>query len=337
MTVRLLSCEGMADSVTTVLADELAQRTATWPRDAGIVAAAQTGERTGACTIGSITAAGEPPAVDTLYRIASISKVFTALALAVAVRRGEVRLDQPANRYLPDPIRLPHHHDRPILVEHLATHTAALPRDHLGPDSVDGLAATLARIELSGPPGRHHLYSNLGVAVLGQLLAHVAGSDYATLITDRICRPLRLPDTALTISPQQTERLAQGRELDGRPAAVPTIHLGAPSGGLYSTATDLLRFLQLHLGRLQHDELSAAAAFALGPRFTSPDGPELGLCWHRSPLPTGVTSIWHNGGLRGFHSYAALVPAADTTLVVLANHDIDLETAATGMLSRLTG
>src|SRR5439155_1095443 len=78
-----------------------------WPRDAGVIAAASVGGVTAHRAVGTIDDAGTGPDLGTLYRIASISKVFTALALAIAVRRGEVDLDAPADDYLPAAVRLP--------------------------------------------------------------------------------------------------------------------------------------------------------------------------------------------------------------------------------------
>ncbi|WP_239077067.1 serine hydrolase domain-containing protein [Actinocatenispora rupis] len=319
-----------------MLRQELDRSRNSWPRGVGVIAAAQVGDRVSHAVVGTVNDAGDHPTPDTVFRIASISKVFTALALAVAVKRGEVGLDEPAEIYLPGAFRLPRYDGRPIFVVDLATHTSGLPRDHTGTDSLDGLAATLARTTLASPPGQFHRYSNMGVALLGLLLSHAANTSYETLIADRICRPLQLGDTTLAPTQSQTRRLAQGHDPDGQPAVVPTIHVGAPSGGLYSTATDLLRFLRLHLGQVPHAELAPAAAVALAPRFSTPDAHTLGLCWHHTQLPNHATSIWHNGGLPGFHSYAALVPGADTALVVLANQDTDLESTATTILTRLT-
>src|SRR5215510_9799699 len=105
------------DELGTVLREELARSRPGWPRGAGVIAAASRNGVTAHHAVGTIDDAGTGPDPGTLYRIASISKVFTALALASAVRRGEVELDQPAEGYLPDGFRLPRDGGRPILVE----------------------------------------------------------------------------------------------------------------------------------------------------------------------------------------------------------------------------
>ncbi|MGC1520781.1 MAG: serine hydrolase, partial [Steroidobacteraceae bacterium] len=135
---------------------------------------------------------------DTVFEIGSITKVFTSLLLADMVQRGEVKLDDPIAKYLPASAKVPERNGHSITLVDLATHTSALPRmpanfrpkDPANPyaDYTDEqLYAFLSSYELIRDVGAKYEYSNLGFGLLGQGLAHRAGTDYETLVETRIC------------------------------------------------------------------------------------------------------------------------------------------------------
>lgn len=162
---------------------------------------------------GSTGSGGTKPDDRTIFRLASVSKVFTGTALAVAVTRGEIALDSPVIG--------------PITYRHLATHTSGLPRGDV----------TLLQA-LQAVPGRFE-YSNVGVSALGALL----GPDYEEVIRERI----GLPDITTMLDVEQLGRLAPGHDADRNPVVTPTYPDGAASGGLYGTVADLLEFLRQYL------------------------------------------------------------------------------------------
>ncbi len=189
---------------------------------------------------------------DTLFGIGSITKVFTALLLQDMIERGEMKLDDPVQEYLPAAVKVPTWQGKPITLLHLATHTSGLPRD-----CEEELCSFLSKCKLAQAPGLKWAYSNVGMGLLGRAIACKAGKDYETLVIERICRPLGMDCTRLHLSPEQQARLATGYVMVGhrrRSAAVPGRHTdpNVPSltgyGGLRSTANDLLKFISAYSG-----------------------------------------------------------------------------------------
>jgi serine-type D-Ala-D-Ala carboxypeptidase/endopeptidase len=162
---------------------------------------------------------------DTLFEIGSITKVFTALLAADMAERGEIRLDDPIAKYLAPDIKLPVRAGRQITFVDLATHTSGLPRmpenfrpkDPANPFAdytSQQLYAFLSTYELPRDIGIKFEYSNLGFGLLGQVLAHRAGMDYEQLVLTRICRPLGMDSTRITLSASLAQRFAAGHDPD---------------------------------------------------------------------------------------------------------------------------
>jgi D-alanyl-D-alanine-carboxypeptidase/D-alanyl-D-alanine-endopeptidase len=278
----------------------------------------------------------------TIFQVGSVTKVFTALLLADMAERGEVRLSDPAARYLPGARDAAD----PVTLADLATHTSGLPRlpgglfwsARLSPrDPYARYPASwfrhAARGALrTGSGGSPYAYSNFGYGLLGYLLAQAAGSDYETLVTTRVCGPLGLADTTFGVPGPSRDRKAQGHQ-GGRP--VPDWRMGAlaGAGALYSTAADLARFLQACLAAATPDgparddpapdspapdsPLASAIRATLTPRQPIPGG-EIGLAWHHTRRGDH-SIIWHNGMTGGFSAMIAFDPDRGLGAAALAN------------------
>lgn len=271
----------------------------------------------------------------TIFQIGSVTKVFTALLLADMAERGEVNLSDPAASYLPGPAR-----NGPALAD-LATHTSGLPRlprgllrsarlhprDPYARYPSARLVRDAGRALPAGSPGSPYAYSNFGFGLLGYLLGQAAGTPYEDLATTRICDPLGLPDTTFEVPGSSQDRKARGHQR-GRP--VPDWRPGAlaGAGGLYSTATDLARFLQTCLAAAagngsaqdspaREGPLTSAIRATLTPRLPIPGG-EIGLAWHHT-RQGNRTIIWHNGMTGGFSAMIAIDPARGLGVAALAN------------------
>jgi len=155
---------------------------------------------------------GDSRALDgnTVFEIGSVTKVFTSLLLADMVQRGEVKLDDPVAKYLPANVKMPDRNGKAITLIDLATHTSGLPplpanfnpKDPTNPYadySVDQLYQFLSSYQLTRDIGSQYQYSNLGGGLLGHVLARRAGTDYETLVRSRICDPLGMKDTRITL------------------------------------------------------------------------------------------------------------------------------------------
>jgi hypothetical protein len=176
----------------------------------------------------------------------------------------------------------------------------------------------LSTYQLTRDIGSKYEYSNLGVGLLGQALARRAGLDFETLVHTRICMPLGMKSTGITLSPDMKARLAVGHNGNLAPVAnwdLPTL---AGAGALRSDADDMLSFLGAHLG-LTPTKLGPAMAAMLAPRTpTGMPGVSIALGWH--VLETdGAELIWHNGGTGGYRSFLGFNPKTHTGVVVLSN------------------
>jgi serine-type D-Ala-D-Ala carboxypeptidase/endopeptidase len=161
---------------------------------------------------------------DTVFEIGSITKVLTALILADMVERGEVAMTDPVANYLPASVKVPEFQGKPITLLDLATYTSGLPNmpdnfalsprdpnfwiNPFADYTVDRLYAFLSGHALQYEPGTHYEYANLGFGLLGHALARRAGKSYEALLVERICGPLGLRSTRITLKEDMRSRLA---------------------------------------------------------------------------------------------------------------------------------
>lgn len=259
---------------------------------------------------------------DTVFQIGSVTKVFTGLLLADMVQRGEVKVDDPASKYLPSSVRMPER-GRPITLIDLSKHWSGLPSmptnfsldarpNPVEAYSVERLYQFLSTHELAREPGKQE-YSNLGVALLGRLLARHAGMEYEDLLKQRVIVPLGLKSTSITLNADQRQRLAPGHDRFLKPVETWEMKAMPASGSLRSTANDLLQFLAFNLG-VQESQLQSAMLFQRTP------GRSLG--WGRSTLG-GEEVYGHEGGKEGYRSAVIFNPRTKTGVVVLTNARTD--------------
>jgi CubicO group peptidase (beta-lactamase class C family) len=245
------------------------------------------------------------------------------------VAKGEVALDDPAEKYLPAGAKMPERGGRKITLKDLSTHMSGLPRlpDNMPcGDSGDPYAdytealllEFLGRYQLPRDIGSVAEYSNLGVGLLGYLLGRAAGSDYETLLRERITGPLGMADTSITLSPGQQARFAPGHDEYMRPAKPWHLPALMGAGGIRSTASDMLKFAAAVLD--PQSPIAPAIKIALSePLKTNSPRVEQALGWQVLHPEPGREVLMHNGGTGGYRSALVLEPAKGTAAVVLAN------------------
>lgn len=266
---------------------------------------------------------------DTLFEIGSITKVFTSLLLSDMVGRGEVALDDPISKFLPPGVTAPQRNGREITLADLATHTSGLPRmptnfapaDAENPYAdytVDRLWSFLSGYQLTRDVGASYEYSNVGVALLGQLLARREGVDYETLLNRRIIGPLGLRSTMFALPRQMKVRLATGHTADLAPTVDWDLNAFAPAGGLKSSANDLLTLLGEELG-FESTPLAPAMKAQLAVRrpIIASRG-QTALAWQILSTSRGEV-VWHNGETGGYRTFIGFDPKAKVGVVVLTN------------------
>jgi serine-type D-Ala-D-Ala carboxypeptidase/endopeptidase len=266
---------------------------------------------------------------DTVFEIGSITKVFTALLLADMIVRGEVAADDPVAKYLPDDVRVPYFQETPITLRDLATYNSGLPRmpanfapkDPKNPYvdySVAQLYDFVSNYKLRFRPGTHYEYANLGFGLLGHALALRAGMSYEDLVISRICAPLGMESTRITLSASMKARLARGHDATLEPTAnwdIPTL---AGAGALRSTANDLLKFLEMCLGN-RPSPLAPAMAMTLGERHpTERKRVEVALGWFVSTSYKDEI-VWKDGGTGGYASFIGYSTKSRRASILLSN------------------
>ena len=263
---------------------------------------------------------------ESLFEIGSITKTFTGLLLARMAVEGKVDLRDAARDFFPPSVAGPSH-GLDITLLDLATHHSGLPRmpDNGGPGyqretytnySESDLYDYIKRHGLEKPADPKYLYSNLGFAILGTALANRAQTGYAKLLESEITRPLGMPDTVISLSPELRSRLMQG--YDGQRLPTPPWDLSgayAGAGGLHSTAADMLTYLEAQL-HPERSPLRAALVESQRLRASTAGDVSVALAWSYDPA-TGVYG--HFGGTGGFTTYAGFNPRRDFADVILMN------------------
>jgi D-alanyl-D-alanine carboxypeptidase len=299
----------------------------------------------------------EVPTNDTAYRIGSITKQFTALAMLQLVEQGKMRLTDPLEKYVPEIKQVQKKFDGtpPITLLQVATMHSGLSREpgcashSVGPLSswqkivVDCLPQTTYANE----PGTTYLYSNIGYASLGLAIERAGGKPFTDQVTERILKPLGMKRSAFEPNDAIKHDLAHGyrrrdnkpdrsgpdRELEGRGYRV-------PNGALFSTINDLAKFVAWELGEGPEGILPKAMqdanygrAFFSNPTMTSGYG--VGFMISRRGE---IVMLGHGGSTAGYHASAMVHRSSKLGVVVLRNCDscpVDAGPVATRFLDRL--
>jgi len=284
---------------------------------------------------------------DAIFEIGSITKTFTAILLADMVARGEVALDDPISKYLPKSVKTPVVNGKEITLEQLSRHTSGLPRlpSNMKPKdpgnpyadyTVAQLYEFLNGYKTTRPFGVTTEYSNLGVGLLGHILALRAGTDYETLVRSRILAPLKMNSTAIKLTPAMREKMTTGHY---QTVAVPYWDLPtlAGAGALRSSTNDMLKYLAANMGfksglASTADVTTLLAAMQRTQRNTT-DTPDMGygLGWSlNSSFDKKI--IVHGGGTGGFMTFVAFEPQRKRGVVVLSNSNSDISDIALHLL-----
>jgi CubicO group peptidase (beta-lactamase class C family) len=292
-----------------------------------------------------------PARQQSLFRIASMSKSFTAMAILHLRDRGKLRLDDPAEKHLPELKRLTSlTKDSPkITIRDLLTHSAGFPEDNPWGDwqleDKDSDLVDLVRggLSLSNPPGLAYEYSNLGYALLGRVVTKLSGISCQRYIDRHILAPLGMQNTQWEYTKVPPALLAHGyRWEEEQWKQEKLLHDGVfgPMGGMISSIEDFAKYMALHLNawpprdsadpgplrrssiREMHQPgrisgLVSDARKSDGNSCPTVTGYAFGLGWTRDC--DGRVALAHSGGLPGFGSNWRILPDYGIGIVTLAN------------------
>ena len=282
-----------------------------------------------------------PITEDTVFRIGSVTKTFTAMAVMQLWEQGLIDLDGPANDYLRAykliPAKTTH---RPATVRHLLTHTSGIPEvvypsRILGP--VFGEMVKLGRpvpsladhyrggIRLAAEPGARFTYSDDGFATLSQIVEDVSGEPFDRYLRGHIFEPLGMADTDLLRSDRVKARLATGYELRSKGAkAVDGRELITAGGGaIFSTPRDMARYVAALLGGGANEHGSVLKPETLATMFDphyqpDPRIPGIGLAFSRDDVG-GHLAVEHGGIVPGFNSQIFVAPDDRVGVIAFTN------------------
>jgi CubicO group peptidase (beta-lactamase class C family) len=290
-----------------------------------------------------------PVTSDTVFRIASMTKSFTALAILKLRDEGRLSLDDPAERYVPELADLPYPSaDAPrVTIRHLLTHAAGFPEDNPWGDrqlaiSEAQMTALLRRgIPFANVPGVAYEYSNFGFALLGRIVSVVAGTPYRTYVQREILGPLGMRSTTLEPADVPADRLARGyRWEDGQWRLAPPRADGAfgAMGGMLTSMDDLGRYVGYLMSawpprdEAEHGPVRRASlremqqAWRARPATVtmSATGPQLAVSAYGYGLRISQTCefahvVGHAGGLPGYGSLMLWLPEHGVGLIAAGN------------------
>lgn len=263
----------------------------------------------------------------TPFSLASITKSFTATTVMTLVAEGKVSLDEPANKHLSkSKIEGANGNADGATVQRLGAHASGLPtmfETYFGNQRAQSPNALLGDYgRLAYPPGSCYEYSNLGFAALGEIASNLTGTDFGTLMTQRVLSPLGLHDSFFDTNLARLPTGAVRYDTSGNPIPYYTTSTPA-SGELYSSAHDLARFAMFNMknpgderARILDDrwidELHK-------PVFVGRSGVATTFGWFLAHLKSGVPVILKNGGQQGVATVLYMIPSENLACLVLTN------------------
>ena len=291
-----------------------------------------------------------PVTASTVYRIASMTKSFTALAILQLRDEGKLSLEDAVSRWIPEfrRMELPTRDTAPLVIRQLLSHSAGFPEDNpwgdqqLSVSDADLTKWLLRGIPFSTAPGSHYEYSNYGFGLLGRIVTKVSGVPYEDYVRTRILSRLGMENSTFEFSGIPAGRRAVGYRLQGdgtylEEAPLPHGVFGS-MGGLLTTATDLGKYVAFHLSAWPaRDDPETGPVRRASVR-------EMSRMWTTSRLTAGRSggavraaetgygyglgittdcrfehSVGHGGGLPGFGSYMAWLPEYGVGMFAMAN------------------
>ncbi|MBN9380502.1 MAG: beta-lactamase family protein [Chitinophagaceae bacterium] len=271
-----------------------------------------------------------PADTGTIYRICSITKMFTVTLLMQLVEEGKVKLDDLAETYVPEIKLLPGYDKQTrFTLQQLASHTSGLDREPQGiPDLSFGpvdkweekVLALIPHVSFHSSPGEQFSYSNVGFALLGLALERAADKPYVQLVQERIFTPLNMNNSFFAVPGDKRDRLAPGieyrtgiintqtplRQIDGMGYRV-------PNGGIWSTPVDLARF---EIAFMNGTLIKAAS---IRKMLEIPSGSRsygMGMMIMRD---NSLTMIGHDGSDPGYTSQFSIDPKTGNAVILLRN------------------
>jgi CubicO group peptidase (beta-lactamase class C family) len=269
----------------------------------------------------------------TVFRVGSVSKVFTATAVMQLVEGGKLDLHANVNQYLAG-FKVKNPYPQPVTLAELLTHCAGLDASVIGiaahsPSQVIPIEEFLARKmpPVMMPPGKIYSYSSFGVVLEGYLVQKISGEPFNAYIEKHILQPLDMHNSSFQLTPELAAHLATGYEYHSeRYISQPIDYFNIqPAVGLYSTAADMAHFLTAQMEDGQYGGsriLSEESAQKMHRRQFTEDSRLAGRTFgFYERFVNGRRAIGHGGNIRGFASLIMLAPKEHVGFFLVFNRD----------------
>ncbi len=280
-----------------------------------------------------------PMTIQHLFRVGSITKLFTATMLMQLRDAGKLFLDEPLEKYeprikfkssFPDP--------KPPTFRQVVSHTSGIPREStlnfwkdLNFPQPDVLLENLEGAEIIFPPYSEFKYSNLGISLLGHTLSLIAGKPYRDYVKQAILEPLGMKDSGFDLTPEFYSKRAIGYVSDAegknfQPAPIFDLECISPAGQLYSNVIDMAKFISMQfsdkaaggnqvVGGSTLREMHSPVFYGEGAN----KGTDIGIGWILAKTASGHRVIGHSGGIHGYVTQIGMIPAMKLGFAVFTN------------------
>ncbi|MBA3715147.1 MAG: serine hydrolase [Pyrinomonadaceae bacterium] len=276
----------------------------------------------------------KPATAETVYRVGSVSKLFTDIAVMQLVEQGKLDLDAPVTRYLPN-FRPRNSFGKSVTLRQLMSHRSGLVREppvgHYFDPNEPSLASTIASLNQTAlvyAPETRAKYSNAAIAAVGYVLERTEGQPFAKYLKRAVLAPLGLERSSFEPTPEITKDLAKAYmwTIDGRVFEAPTFELGiSPAGSMYTTVTDMGRFMSALFagGPGSNGQMLKPSTLAemWTPQFAPPGQKTgYGIGFGLSELENRRT-VGHGGAIYGFATTLRAMPDDKLGVVVVTTKD----------------
>jgi CubicO group peptidase (beta-lactamase class C family) len=278
---------------------------------------------------------GIPNAPDTVFRMGSITKQFTAASILLLEERGKLKIDDPVSKYLPD---MPRSWEK-ITLYNLLTHTSGIPNNTEFPTfaSFSGtpktrteLLAEFRDLPLQFESGTQYHYSNSGYDVLGFVIERVSGQDWGTFLQQNIFGPVGMKQSRLGVDTMILPHRAVGYDFQKGEiirAGYASLSVSFAAGAVHSTTGDLLKWEKALFG----GKILSAESLK---KMTTPNKERYGFGVEMG-MVAGHRTVMHSGSIYGFQNYMTYFPDEDLNVIVLGNESGAAPTAIMKELSAI--
>jgi len=293
------------------------------------------------------------PTADTVFEIGSMTKTFTATLAVQLQQEGILSLDEPITKFLPE-LKNSVFDKNNITLYHLLTHTSGISEFSLSiyisqmfsiiftgksriteyEYNTEKFLKYISTLKLKNSPGSTWMYSNLGFGLVGKILERITGKSYEDLVKNRICDVLDMKDTGINLFESHKNELATGYSFRSKQADYWNMPAIEPAGSLYSTTSDMIKFLKASLG-LSKTKLSPVFEYCQNTKSTPKIPASMKFCtktmgislssfrlgWFVFPQEN-VDILGHDGGTEGFSSFMCMNIENQSAAVILTNRSL---------------